>query len=331
MSATVETFDRLAAILAEARPRLGPNGFAEKRRVIGLLSDKAPDAKREIRAIGVAIDEGVPTVLARTERQLLGVEMDRLVNALEDDTGIRPELARQVVRAFAFALDLGPPPSIYEAGPAAAMPAVPEAASSSADWAGLSAVAPAPATAPPAYQAVPPTPAPVGYPGAPYPAPAPTQQPYGAAPYPPPAPAYQPGAYQQPQPGYYAGQAPYPVQRSGMTGGKIALIVVGVLVVLGVIGSLANPNGRNGRSAAASTMAEWTCPRIANHSVEMSQRQPIHLRAIDNVRETGRTAMDAHCQGFATTESGETGDVYMRAYVEGSNIMVAYQGDPFPN
>jgi hypothetical protein len=158
-------------------------------------------------------------------------------------------------------------------------------------------------------------------------------QPYGGAPYPPPAPAYQPGAYQQPQPGYYAGQAPYPVRRSGMTAGKIALIVVGGLVVLGVIGSLADPQGRNRRStsAGASTMAEWTCPRIADHSVEMSQRQPIHLRSIGNVRETGRTSIDAHCQGFATTDGGETGDVYMKAYVEGTNIMVAYQGEPFAN
>jgi hypothetical protein len=319
MSADVAIFDRLAAVMAEARPRFGAAGLTEKRRVIGLLSDKVPDAKREIRAIGVAIDEGVPAVLARTERHMLGVEMDRLANALSDETGIRIELARQVVRAFAFALDMGPPPSIYEAGAPAPVPRVP--APSSGDWAGLSTVVPAPV---PASQPMPP-PAPITHPGT-YPA----QPAYGTAPpLLPPAPAYQQGGYQQPPPAFYAGQAP--VRRGMSTGAKIGLGAVGTFVALAVIGTLTDPEGRNRPSSATSTMAEWTCPRIAEHSVQMSQQQPIRLRSITNVRETGRTATVANCLGFAATENGETGDVHMRAYVEGTNIMVAYQGEPFAN
>ena len=103
-----QAFDRLAAALAEIRPRFGAGGFSDRRRVIGLLADKAPDAKREIRVVGTAIDEGIPASLARTERHLVGVEMDRLANGLEASTGLRLDIARQVVRAFAFAMDLGP-------------------------------------------------------------------------------------------------------------------------------------------------------------------------------------------------------------------------------
>lgn len=325
MSADVAIFDRLAAIMAEARPRLGAAGFADKRRVIGLLSDKAPDSKREIRAIGVAIDEGVPTVLARTERPMLGVEMDRLVKALEDDTGIKAELARQVVRSFAFALDLGPPPSIYEAGAAAAMPPVPQPAAGGDAWAGLSAaVAPPAQSAPPAptHQTMPPQQAPGTYPGGAYPGPAPVQPQYGAGPYQP--------------PGYHGGQmppvSPYQAPKSKMTAGRIALFVVGGVVVLGGLAKLGESGSRpGGRTTTASALTEWTCPRIAEHSVQMSQQQPIRLRSITNVRETGRTATLANCLGFASTENGDTGDVYMRAYVEGTNIMVAYQGEPFSN
>ena len=112
---SAQAFDRLAAVLAEIRPRFGAGAFSDRRRVIGLLADKAPDAKREIRVVGTAIDEGIPAALARTERHLVGVEMDRLANGLEASTGLRLDIARQVVRAFAFAMDLGPLPSIYEA------------------------------------------------------------------------------------------------------------------------------------------------------------------------------------------------------------------------
>ncbi len=147
MSTSGQVFDRLAAALAEIRPRFGAEEFGDRRRVIGLLADKVPEAKREIRAIGIALDEGVPAALSRIERHLAGVEMDRLANGLDATTGLRLDLARNVVRSFAFALDLGPPPSIYEA--ASQMPPLPPAsAAPPTGWAGMS--TPVPSTpAPP--------------------------------------------------------------------------------------------------------------------------------------------------------------------------------------
>jgi PQQ-dependent catabolism-associated CXXCW motif protein len=157
MSSSAQIFDRIAEALAEIRPRFGAGGFSDRRRVIGLLADKVPDAKREIRVVGTAIDEGIPQALARTERQLVGVEMDRLANALEASTALRLDIARQVVRSFAFALDLGPPPSIYEAAsmpnvappPASPVTQPPAPPAAGDGWAGISTpVGQAPASQP---------------------------------------------------------------------------------------------------------------------------------------------------------------------------------------
>ena len=148
---SAQAFDRLATVLKEIRPRFGVGAFSDRRRVIGLLADKAPDAKREIRVVGTAIDEGIPAALARTERHLVGVEMDRLAGALEASTGLRLDMARQVTRAFAFAMDLGPLPSIYEAAgaPAPVAPPPPPVTSPGGGWSGVSApVQPLPPSAP---------------------------------------------------------------------------------------------------------------------------------------------------------------------------------------
>lgn len=114
MNATT-TFDALARVLADARARFGEDVFQNRRRLIGLLSDHVPEAKREIRAMGTAIAEGVPDALRRAERHLIGMEMDRQAERLEAMTGLRVDIARPVVRAFAFGLGLGPLPSIYVA------------------------------------------------------------------------------------------------------------------------------------------------------------------------------------------------------------------------
>lgn len=162
MTPGAQAFDRLATALQEIRPRFGAGGFSDRRRVIGLLADKAPDAKREIRVVGTAIDEGIPAALARTERQLVGVEMDRLANTLEASTGIRLDIARQVVRAFAFAMDLGPLPSVYEAAgapaPVVPPPAPPTAAvtSPTGGWGATTAPAPPPQSTVPVSQFPPP-------------------------------------------------------------------------------------------------------------------------------------------------------------------------------
>jgi len=82
--------------------------------------------------------------------------------------------------------------------------------------------------------------------------------------------------------------------------------------------------------AGCGSVADWDCNRIAEKSVELSQNQPIRFRTVTNVRETARNENDARCEGTAQLVDGTTGTVYMRAYLEGSNIMVAYQGTPFP-
>ena len=85
-----------------------------------------------------------------------------------------------------------------------------------------------------------------------------------------------------------------------------------------------------GLLAACNSVSDWDCARIAQKSVELSQSQPIKFRTIDNVRETSRNETDARCEGTAQLVDGASGTVYMRAYQEGTNIMVAYQGTPFP-
>ncbi len=135
MTDPVAPFDALAVALADIHTRFGEPGFADRRRLISLLADKVPEAKREIRAVGTAVDEGVPTALAVSERHLLGMEIDRLAERLESATGLRLDIARPIVRAFAYAMDLGPLPSVYVASsPVIAIPAP----VGGAGWAGLS-------------------------------------------------------------------------------------------------------------------------------------------------------------------------------------------------
>lgn len=144
---SIQTYDLLATSLHELRDRLGDDLFAERKRMTSLLFDKAPEAKREIRALATAVEEGVPAALLGAERHHLGMEMDRQAARLESSTGIRLDIALPVVRLIAFALDLGPLPSVYQlTAPAAASPAA-------------SSYAPAPAQAP--VHAVHPVPQPV--------------------------------------------------------------------------------------------------------------------------------------------------------------------------
>lgn len=142
MSDSSTLFDALAIALADIRARFGEAGFADRRRLISLLADKVPEAKREIRAVGTAVDEGVPAALAGSARHLLGMEIDRLSDRLETSTGLRLDIARPIVRAFAFAMDLGPLPSVY----VASVPVQP-VPTPAPNWAGLSEpVPPSPAT-----------------------------------------------------------------------------------------------------------------------------------------------------------------------------------------
>ncbi|UZK67843.1 rhodanese-like domain-containing protein [Sphingomonas sp. M1-B02] len=143
MSGSIAVFDALAHALAEIRERLGDPPFGDRRRTIALLADRVPDARREIRAVGTAIDEGVPQALLVAERHLLGLEIDRLSDRLESTTGLRGDIARPIVRALSYGLGLGPLPSLYVD---TASPAVPPPPPFPDRWAGLS----QPVHAPPA-------------------------------------------------------------------------------------------------------------------------------------------------------------------------------------
>ncbi len=77
-------------------------------------------------------------------------------------------------------------------------------------------------------------------------------------------------------------------------------------------------------------VASLDCNEIAEKAKEISQQQPIKIQSIANVRETSRTDTDARCTGEATlADGGGTQPVYLRAYDENGNTMVAYQGTPF--
>ncbi len=127
-------YDQLGEALRAQRERFGADAFSNRRRVISLLADVIPEARREIRAVASALDEGAVEALCGVERSLLGMEMDRQADRLEQQVGLRADLAKQVIRALAYALDLGPPPSVYEGAP----PVRAEGAQAQGGWAGPS-------------------------------------------------------------------------------------------------------------------------------------------------------------------------------------------------
>jgi PQQ-dependent catabolism-associated CXXCW motif protein len=128
-----QLYDQLGEALKTQCARFGANALDNRRRVVSLLADALPEARREIRAVASALDEGAVEALTSVERRLLGMEMDRQADRLEQSVGLRPDLAKQVIRALAYALDLGPQPSVYEAAaPSTSTPA------GARDWAGMS-------------------------------------------------------------------------------------------------------------------------------------------------------------------------------------------------
>ncbi|HYE47832.1 MAG TPA: rhodanese-like domain-containing protein [Caulobacter sp.] len=209
-----QTYDQLAQALHQIRGRLGDAILADRRRLSSLLMDAAPEAKREIRVIGTAIDEGVPAALQGAERRLLGLEMDRQANRLESSTGLRLDIALQVVRILTYALDLGPLPSVYQGGqPAPAPPAD--------GWAGMS---------------QPTTPAqPVNY----------APQPVNYAPQPayPTQPAYNPGPGYAPPPASAGFLDKLPFDRKYLVaGGGVLVAVVGGMLIFNQMGRAPGPD-----------------------------------------------------------------------------------------
>ena len=76
-------------------------------------------------------------------------------------------------------------------------------------------------------------------------------------------------------------------------------------------------------------VASLNCSEIADHAKRISQNEAVKIQTIENVRETSRSENEAKCEGNATMSDGSTGTMYLRAYEENGNTMVAYQGTPF--
>ena len=72
------------------------------------------------------------------------------------------------------------------------------------------------------------------------------------------------------------------------------------------------------------------CAAIAEQAKTVSQGQTVKIRTVENAHETSRNPTEARCEGNATMSDGSTGAIYLRAYEENGNTMVAYQGTPFP-
>lgn len=143
-------YDALARVLRELPERFGPAVFSDRRRVVSMLSDRVPEARREIKVLGSAIDDGVFDTLSNAPPEQIGLEIDRLAARFETNLGIRSDIALPVVRACAFGLGRGPLPSEYGGMPAGHVAAVPPQQDRS--WVGVStpagAMPPGPHSAP---------------------------------------------------------------------------------------------------------------------------------------------------------------------------------------
>ncbi|MEM7097861.1 MAG: hypothetical protein AAF541_06330 [Pseudomonadota bacterium] len=134
-----DVYDRLAKVLRDVHERFPEDGFTKVQRLRGLLSDHMIDAEREIRVTLDVIDEGVVALVTESSDSEVGMQVDRLVGRLDTSRGIRDDIARQVIAAFAYALGKGPLPSEATTN----VPPVPPSQSDNAgdDWVGVSEVA----------------------------------------------------------------------------------------------------------------------------------------------------------------------------------------------
>lgn len=82
-------------------------------------------------------------------------------------------------------------------------------------------------------------------------------------------------------------------------------------------------------AACAQNAGELSCAEIAGRAKTLSERQDMKIGALANVSETSRTEHDVRCKADATWSDNATTAVYVRAYDEGENRMVAYQATPF--
>lgn len=135
---TNEIYDQLAQLLKEVNERFPEDGFKNRKRLNGILSDHVADAQREIRILLDAIDEGIIDTLNSTPANERSVQVDRLASRLESTRGIRSDIARRVVQACAFSVGAGPLPSTVEVGATSHTAATDRVKD---DWVGVSEVA----------------------------------------------------------------------------------------------------------------------------------------------------------------------------------------------
>lgn len=76
-------------------------------------------------------------------------------------------------------------------------------------------------------------------------------------------------------------------------------------------------------------VATLSCDRIAEEAKQTSQAQQYKINSITNLREVSRTEAEARCQGNASWNDNTTTDIYLRAYRDGGNTMVAYSATGF--
>jgi len=133
-----DIYDKLAKVLRDVHERFPADGFAKHQRLRGMLADHLPGAEREIRITLDVIDEGVVKVLTETAASERGMQIDRLVSRLDTSRGIREDIARQIIQAFAYSLSLGGLPSSLPAR--SSQPRVPPVQPGGGDWVGVSEV-----------------------------------------------------------------------------------------------------------------------------------------------------------------------------------------------
>lgn len=104
-------YDDLAQTLAEVYTSYGKDVLDNRRRLNGVLADRMPDAKREIRVVLDAIEDGVLKELETVSTDQVGMQVDRLATRMESHRGIRLDLAQQVIAACGYALGVAKLPS----------------------------------------------------------------------------------------------------------------------------------------------------------------------------------------------------------------------------
>jgi len=76
-------------------------------------------------------------------------------------------------------------------------------------------------------------------------------------------------------------------------------------------------------------VASLDCDDIADQAKQISANQAIQIRNITGSQEVSRGDNDARCTAQAELSDGRTTTLYLRAYDENGNTMVAYQEEAF--